>query len=141
MTYIKQTHNSSVCSEKCRLVKDNRRKALNQRRYRDSLCRHQDSLPGDKVSTCEVCGKQFVGPDRYKVYKCCEDAGCRAVMRRLAGLKAAKTVRSKKELFVIPCNVCGKEWETSCRFIRTCLSCKANQRLHETYCDAWGAVI
>jgi len=129
--FTRRSNNSVCCSHECRKIRDKRR----------WIAAELNGPP--KISKCQVCGKEFVGRNSYKIYLACNNPECRAETRRLAGIKSSeRQAKRKRERGTMRiCLKCGHEFLSAHKFNRICSDCHNNLDANPIGATWWGAVI
>lgn len=87
------------------------------------------------VNVCEVCGKEFIGKNKYKPYKGCTDPACRLAIRQRTGKQQAAEARSQR--LVNTCLRCGEKFEATGKYNRRCVSCDEILREYGRFLECW----
>jgi hypothetical protein len=108
------------------------------RRRNAQVLREYNPKPEPIISKCLICGKEFIGKNKYRIYLCCSSPDCRLATRHRAGQTSWKQQHSGT--VVRSCLRCGKEFKAPHKFIRLCGGCKVIN-LENRWAENWGSVI
>lgn len=128
--FTKRSHNSSTCSDECRLEKDRRRDA---KRHKGNGSR---SLPAI-TNICEICGIQFIGRRPYHSYSSCGAPECRLEVRRRRGKARGKKTKGKGSQASRQCLKCDKSF-LSPNGNRICPECQRLTSKLYRFVECWG---